>query len=868
MGRPINPLEGSLSLPGARHLIAAVTLLVATMLPVLVTRAFYLERLLDSNNLEVSDDETWVVAQLEVEYLKLRLALEDIRPDPPATDAEGVPRDRWPEVMRRFDIFYSRLGAVVSKVRLWSERSADWPDNLRLLDKLIGDRDRIAAFLDDASRPGAPIDLDALDQTLDTTAIEVRDLSVSTLSLLSKEASQRRLGYVKEFRSLLALSISMVLVMLLAGAAAWLLYRHNGVRAAAERRLSENLYRVFDAKPGAILMTDADNRITWMNLAAGELLGMLEAQAKGRDVLELFFPGAERARRQGRLHPLSATDHDVNQTFRDIVRRAGGGILAVEVTRTNLVAEGGDRIAALFVRDISQTQRALRAMRRERRMAEAEADRYQRFLAVMSHELRSPLHAIIASLDLARQRPEAAAMRDLHAIALDAARVALDEADAVLDIGKAEHGMRSAERAIFSPRDVVLDLVEMNRPAATSARTELVVDIGPGAELTVLGQRACFWHAVSNLLGNAVKFTRNGTIALRLVRTAGDLRVEVTDDGPGIAPDLQKLVFRDHFTRDPSPGRRTRGAGLGLGVFVSAVKAMSGQFGLTSQVGQGSTFWFEFPAKPEILPAPVVVHPDASRSALPFDLKVLVVDDSDINRTLILKMFLAIGMKADLAKSGADAVTLAQSRAYDLILMDLSMPGMDGFAAADAIRKRGASSAAGIFALTANVLARPEVDRQGSPFDGTLTKPLRLDELRSFLVTLAPVPPGPLNSVPTLLDPDCVRDLMEMLGASALRPLLTSLFVSARDIQHETNPGQPQPTLQAEFHRIAGSAGMLGAERLRALALKGENICQEANQRIDPLFMAAWMETVTDTEHEWNSLLHGSSGRILHGIER
>jgi CheY-like chemotaxis protein/HPt (histidine-containing phosphotransfer) domain-containing protein len=452
---------------------------------------------------------------------------------------------------------------------------------------------------------------------------------------------------------------------------------------------------------------------------------------------------------------------------------------------------------------------------------------------------------------------------------MDAAEVALQEADAVLDIGRAEHEMGAAEPAIFSPAEIVRDLVEMTGPAAHSSGTALSIEIGPGAEATILGLRACFWHAVSNLLSNAVKFTRGGTVRLRLDRQDGLLRVEVTDEGPGIAPEMQTAIFRDHYTRDPLPGGRGKGAGLGLGVFVAAVEALGGQYGLESTQDMGSTFWFTFPAPPAERPAPADLLEAAPAPApLPTGLRILVVDDSHVNRTLVRQMFTTLGLSADLATSGVEAVALAQAFAYDLILMDLSMPDMDGYAAAAAIREAGASRTATIVALTANVLARPEVDKPGSAFDDLLLKPLRLEALRNALASgLRHQNPAPA-ALPSVIDQPIARDLLDMLPASAVKPLLASLFDEARAIARDLDRGAACSALATGFHRIAGSAGMLGASRLRGLALAAEAECKGGNQRPGPVFRAAWKDAVTETERDWADLLTGTADPASAPTER
>lgn len=850
----------------SRILLGGVIGLVILMLPVVVMRAFNLNEQLADLRLEVTDDRTWVVAQLEVEYLKLAVAVSELGSDGPRSIPGEALLERSPEIYDRFDIFYSRVGTVARKIELWSENSGSWNETRRILDRLKYRRNLLAAMLDRSARPGGRIWLNALETTVAETAADVRELSVTTLANLSTQANERRLQYIDEHRRLLIQSLTMVFVMAVISLVASVLFRQVGIRAAAERRLSENLYRVFDAKPDAIVITDANRQILWNNIAATELLGLKATGESAPPLLDVYFPGLQRTARRGGTHPLDRAEQ--SSTFRDIVRRAGGGTLAVEVTRIELVSESGDNTNALFVRDISETQRALRALRRERRLAKAEAERYQRFLAVMSHEIRSPLHAILASLDLAGKRPNALEMADLHQIATDAARVALREADTVLKNARAAYEVHLAEPEVFSASKTLADLVEMNGPTAQNAGTELVLEIGPGAEGAILGLRACFWQAVANLLGNAVKFTKGGTIALRLGRSGDTLRVEVTDSGPGVDPKLQDTIFRDHFTRDPATGAVGKGAGLGLGLFVEAVQAMSGQYGLESVVGKGSTFWFTFPAPPVGQPKSAEIQDLAASSATPAGLSILVVDDSDVNRMLIQQMFATLGLHADLAESGAEAVNRAQTVRYDLILMDLSMPNIDGYAAAAQIRQAGASQSASIVALTANVLARREVDKPGSDFNGFLLKPLRLEELRAWMAEGRYRTSVSREDLPSLVDPGVAQDLLAMLSPPTIKSFLAAFFDETRDLSEWLDLGMRNEDLCAKFHKIAGSASMLGAGRLRALALDGELASKDTDRGVGPAFRVTWMQTIAETARCWELLLQDKSEPVAATDER
>jgi two-component system sensor histidine kinase BarA len=193
-----------------------------------------------------------------------------------------------------------------------------------------------------------------------------------------------------------------------------------------------------------------------------------------------------------------------------------------------------------------------------------------------------------------------------------------------------------------------------------------------------------------------------------------------------------------------------------------------------------------------------------------------------------------------------------RDKAYDLILMDLSMPDMDGFATAAAIRTAGASQKAAIVALTANILARDEVEKPGSAFDGLQLKPLRLDELRTWLAS-GRFTPRPVDA-PALIDEGIAGDLVEMMPAAAIEPLLGALFNEALTLAADLDGGATEG-LAKRFHRVAGSAGMLGAARLRALAIQAELDCQDSKHVPDAAFRTTWRQTITETSKAWAARL-------------
>lgn len=836
----------------SRLLTVAVLVVAVVMIALAGLRSLQILRQLSSAQLEVSDNLTWVNAQVEVDYLKLFNAVLAADSRTPADPAAPVAPGDWQLVIRQFDIYYSRIEATLDRTRTLVRKSPDWQDNLDRIEGLVAGSRRMATRLDATAAPRRA-DLDALRSWLADEGEAVRSYSVEALNVLTRQASTDRQSYVRAFRQHLALSASTMIVLAFIGLATYVLFRQVEKRAGAERDLRQSLARLIDAEPDGVILTDAAHRILRLNAGAVRLLGCDDTWVLGRDAIGLFFPTAGRLARRGRPHP--AVDGLSAGPFRDIARTWAGRRFPVKVSRAVLMPGTNGGQIALYIRDISETQAAMRALRRERRRAEAEAARYWRFLSVMSHEIRTPLHGIVAALDLVRAREVGPETAELVEIAWNAAQVALDQADEVLEIGRIEHEMTAVSPSPFRPADVLRDLADMMGPLTQHGRIALRLDIAPLAETAVLGVRGAFWHAVSNLLSNALKFTRQGSVTLRLFPTdaaARELRLEVSDTGTGIAPELQAAIFRDHFTSGPRADFGGKGAGLGLGVFRRAVAMMGGEFGLHSMVGEGSTFWFTFPA-PVAEPPP----PDlpAVATALPrIDLRVLVVDDVQVNRTLMLHMLEKLGARAEAAASGAEAVARARTAPFDVILMDLAMPGMTGYAAAREIRRAGAAFAGRILALTANAFALNDPGADCEAFDDVLLKPIKLAELTRVLAAAGPAAGEPATAAPgPVLDDEVLADLMTVASSLPLADLVAALLADATALADQM--GATGADLPGQFHNIAGAAAMLGAARLRMLALAGENAAWLHGTLPDPGFAARWQAAITATRSAYADVL-------------
>lgn len=509
-------------------------------------------------------------------------------------------------------------------------------------------------------------------------------------------------------------------------------------RAVLQRTQQHALRRILTAAPMAVRIARlSDHRVVFLNQAYTELVKRTPEEAMHVDVRRYYADPA---------------------AFADIARRLGAG----ETVRNQLVElrrpeDPDDRVWALasfMVVDYEGEPSALAwlfdvtELHHARRAAEEASQTKSRFLANMSHEIRTPMNGLIGMIDLARRGLEDPQRRDRLDKAWQSAHRLLAILNDILDLSKIEAGHMRLNPA---PTDLCMCLENTRllfEPAAQQKGLRLVVDPAPAlAGRTVLADGLRLGQVLDNLVNNAIKFSSHGTVRLRVMpmAAAGDgsaiqVRFEVADDGQGIPPEHQARVFNVFEQLDGSLTRAQGGTGLGLSICRRLVAMMGGEIGVQSVLGEGSTFWFTARFEPTAAAAAGPMAPAVDQASM---LRsrfggawVLLAEDEPTNQELESILLEELGLQVELVSDGQQAVDAAARRRFDLILMDMQMPQLNGIEAARAIRRGGLNRHTAIVALTANAF---DEDRQRcleAGMNDFIAKPISPQELPGRLLAL------------------------------------------------------------------------------------------------------------------------------------
>lgn len=827
---------------------------------------------LDGLRRAYADNAIWMISQSEVEFLKLQNAMQ--------MAVTTLPERRAPllaEVRRRFDVIYNRV-TILEESPIYAPVTRR-EENVARLANLRGFLTEYTPLIDgeDAALAAAmPRILNDSREAQD----HLRILSIGTLTTLNNAAEAQRQSV---FDTLMRLGLATAgLVITLSVSLAMLRQQTLRTRSQAEsiRLANARLDTVISTTGEGIIVTDRMGRIQDLNPAAEAMFGHAIAEVRGLDAVGFLCPPdvaeTQRAAILEALPRLGGPDEPPIRLELE-AHRADGERFPIELSLAGTHDAENPRkgIIVGFLRDISERRRTERALARALEDAQAGERAKADFLAVMSHEMRTPLNGMVGAAELLANTRLTRDQRHLVEVLESSGRLLLSHVNAVLDITAAQAGSITLHPVAVDIDRLLADCIANQEPAARANGNALSLRHLTGPLGRAETDPARLGQIMLNLISNAVKFTRNGlvTVETEYHGQAGDrlLEVRVIDTGPGIPPEEQAHVFDEFVTLETGYARQEGGTGLGLAVARRLAEALGGEIGLESEPGMGSVFWVRIPMPParteDIAPSA-----DRATGAPAAGRRILVIEDNSINRFILRNHLVAAGHQVTEAADGIEGVALAGATPFDVILTDISMPRLNGVDTTRQIRagaQGGASQGARIVAVTAHALPEELARFRAAGIDDVLIKPISNAALQGAIeggaAARAANEPPPVAALAPLIDAERLHELRDELGPGRMAGLLDRMLgegdaTIARIAEIAALPDPPADWEEAQrlCHTLAGTAGTFGAARLADALRRAEIAIKTAHA--DRLTLAGLAPVWSDTRA---ALVADRSGEVI-----
>ena len=530
--------------------------------------------------------------------------------------------------------------------------------------------------------------------------------------------------------------------------------RAEEVIKESERRLAD----IINFLPDATFVIDRDSKVIAWNRAIEIMTGIKAEEILGKGNYEYAIPFYGE-RKPILIDLVLKPQEEIESRYEEITRK--NGTLVSEAYMPNL--KGGEvyltgSAAALYdsdgniagaiesIRDITERKHAEEDLRRAKEEAESATHTKSEFLATMSHEIRTPMNAVIGMTSLLLTVDLPPEQRECVEIIHSSGEALLAVINDILDFSKIEEGRGKLEHQLFDLRECVESSMDLVASTAAEKGLHLVCTVDDDVPKNLMGDVTRLRQILVNLLSNAVKFTDAGGVDVSVIsQKKGDsheLCFTVRDTGIGIPPERMSRLFKSFSQVDMSTSRKYGGTGLGLAISKRLIEMMGGKIWAESEAGKGSVFHFTIVAD-HVLSAETAKEPAQKSevcSQIDVSLRILLAEDNIVNQKVVLRMLKNLGITADVAANGIEVLQALERQPYDVVLMDVQMPEMDGLEAARTIRQRwDVQKRPHVIALTAYAL---EGDREKcieAGMDEYVSKPVKMGDLIRILCRYQPV---------------------------------------------------------------------------------------------------------------------------------
>ncbi|MCT8329274.1 ATP-binding protein [Albidovulum sediminis] len=651
---------------------------VSVLVLCLLSAAFLVQNIvldLERHRSAVEDRVLWNIAQAELELSALELAItHSLLDENPGSLAQ---------VRRAYDIFYSRVrtfeeGDTYGDLR----RDPSFVEGMALVRDYL---DRTTAVID---APDATLIAALGELHVETDAIRdpVRQMALDTVRNRTVYADAIRDTLVATLLRLGGIATLLILALLFSTIIVLRLSRSAEERA---RRIGETKTRIeaiLTRTNRGVITVDGNGTVTDFNRAAEQMFGIGAADVLERHLEDVPIDEAMKDAIYRLMIPVGEPGSGMVERLVGRLthaRRSNGDLFPVEVSMSAIDGPTG-RGVLVWIADIGARLQRERELNEALESAVAGETAKARMLNLMSHEIRTPLNGLVGALQVLGDTTLTPRQEKIVGAMQTSCDILMSHVNSVLDISQIDAGRLECAQDPFDLEEVARQVHDNQIHAARKARNHLIVENAIAGSATYLGDAQKIRQVLINLVSNATKFTQDGEIRLRLSEApSGEVTIEVSDSGIGIAPEHHERIFQDFVTIDASYERNAGGTGLGLPLCRRLARMMGGSLTVQSAIGAGSTFCLTLPLAPapsaEVAAAdtaapPVTAGAGDGQAPSGKPLRILVAEDNLINLEILTDMLTGDGHSVTSARDGEAAARLAEAEAFDIILMDISMP--------------------------------------------------------------------------------------------------------------------------------------------------------------------------------------------------